>query len=120
MATAAGQRDVAVAHGLPDELRRSRAMLAETQQLARIGSWEWDIAANVLTWSDELFRIYGLEPQSFQPSAASFAELVPSDDGEAISAGIDQAMPHRTDPSRNRPTPARITGLRPTVSASLA
>jgi hypothetical protein len=42
---------------LLEELQRSRRMLAAAQQLACIGSWEWDVAAGVVTWSDELFRI---------------------------------------------------------------
>ncbi len=95
MATAAGQRDVAVAHGLPDELRRSRAMLAETQQLARIGSWEWDIAANVLTRSDELFRIYGLEPQSLEPTYEELLSRVHPEDRDVVDARNRQAFADR-------------------------
>jgi two-component system cell cycle sensor histidine kinase/response regulator CckA len=46
------------------KLRKREAQLAETQRLAHIGSFEWDILADEWTWSDELFRIFGLEPQS--------------------------------------------------------
>src|SRR4051812_40445535 len=40
------------------------ASLAEAQALTHLGSWEWDIATNKISWSDELYRIYGLKPQS--------------------------------------------------------
>ena len=44
------------------ELARTHAGLAEAQQLAHIGSWEWDVPANKVTWSEELYRLWGLEP----------------------------------------------------------
>ena len=37
--------------------------LAEAQALAHIGSWEWDIAGDRVTWSNELYRIYDLQPE---------------------------------------------------------
>src|SRR3954447_25099199 len=70
--------------GLLDELERSRRMLAEAQQLARIGSWEWDVAENRVTWTDELFRIYGYEPQAFEPSYETFLSHVHSDDRDSV------------------------------------
>ncbi len=44
------------------ELARTHAGLAEAQRLAHIGSWEWDVPANKVTWSEELYRLWGLEP----------------------------------------------------------
>jgi PAS domain S-box-containing protein len=50
---------------LSDErLKKSEAQLAEAQRVAHIGSFEWEIARNKCDWSDELYRILGLEPQS--------------------------------------------------------
>jgi diguanylate cyclase (GGDEF)-like protein/PAS domain S-box-containing protein len=69
-----------------DELRRTRDMLAEAQRLARLGSWEWDILNNEVSWSDELYRIYGLEPGQISPSYESFLERVHPDDREAVDA----------------------------------
>ncbi|MDB5085804.1 MAG: hypothetical protein JWN30_2690 [Bacilli bacterium] len=45
-----------------DKLRLSQKRLSHAQQIARLGSWELDIQTNTSHWSDELFRIYGLEP----------------------------------------------------------
>ena len=73
-------------------LRRSEARLSEAQQLARLGSWEWDVRANVVTWSDELFRIYGLEPQSISPSYEDFLERVHPDDRADVDARNHKAF----------------------------
>jgi PAS domain S-box-containing protein len=46
-----------------EELKlRTHAQLAEAQALARLGSWEWDIGSNRITWSEEMYRLYGVEP----------------------------------------------------------
>jgi diguanylate cyclase (GGDEF)-like protein/PAS domain S-box-containing protein len=77
---------------LVEELERSRRMLAEAQALARIGSWEWDVAANRVVWSDELFRIYGYEPGAFEPTYETFLAHVHADDREAVDARNHQAF----------------------------
>ena len=47
-----------------EALRRRERELAEAQSIAHIGSWTWDVVADVVSWSDELYRIRGLEPRS--------------------------------------------------------
>ena len=85
-------REIAERHRIEAALRRSEARLSEAQQLARVGSWEWDIRANVVTWSDELFRIYGLEPQSLSPSYEEFLERVHPDDRADVDARNHKAF----------------------------
>src|SRR4051812_33907918 len=46
-----------------EKLRRNESLLAEAQHLAHVGSWNWDIPEDVVTWSDEQFRIFGMEPR---------------------------------------------------------
>jgi diguanylate cyclase (GGDEF)-like protein/PAS domain S-box-containing protein len=77
-------RDVSERERVQVELRRTHDRLAEAQRLARLGSWEWDIPANEVTWSDELFRIYGLEPGEVVPSYEGFLERVHPDDRESV------------------------------------
>ena len=43
---------------------RLERQLDAAQQITHIGSWEWDLATGAVTWSDELYRIYGLAPRS--------------------------------------------------------
>ena len=45
-----------------ERLRHSEIQLAQAQRLAHIGSWDWDLRTNGVTWSDELYRIFGLQP----------------------------------------------------------
>ena len=60
--------DVTVRRKAENELRQSEARIAEAQRLARLGSWEWNVARNQVTWSEELFRIYALDPARHVPS----------------------------------------------------
>jgi PAS domain S-box-containing protein len=69
---------------LESELALSRRLLADAQQLARIGSWEWDLQTDVVTWSDELFRIYGLEPGAIELSYENFLGRVHPDDRASV------------------------------------
>ena len=50
------------------QLRVGELRLREAQRVAQVGSWEWDILRDEVWWSDELFRIYGLDPAAFRPS----------------------------------------------------
>ena len=65
--------------------------LNEAQRIAHLGSWEWDIATNRARWSDERFRIYGFEPQSFEPTYDSFISSVHPDDRGRVSAAVEEA-----------------------------
>ena len=69
---------------LEAELALTRRLLDDAQQLARIGSWEWDLASNVVTWSAELYRIYGYEPGGVEVSYERFLEHVHPDDRESV------------------------------------
>ena len=58
-----------------EKLRRSEAALRESQRLASVGSWEWDPALDVVTWSDELHRIAGHDPNLPAPTYAENSRL---------------------------------------------
>ena len=65
--------------------------LNEAQKLAHIGSWEWDIERNRVTWSDELYRIYGLEPQESEVTFESYLERIHPDDRDLVRENVEQA-----------------------------
>jgi PAS domain S-box-containing protein len=56
------------------------------QLLANMGDYDWHIPTDVNRWSDQLFRIYGHEPQSFNPSYETFLSLIHPEDRERIAA----------------------------------
>lgn len=62
------------------------------QALAHLGSWNWDIASGKEEWSDELYRIFGYEPQSREMTFDSFVSAVLPDDHDRVLASIDEAL----------------------------
>jgi diguanylate cyclase (GGDEF)-like protein/PAS domain S-box-containing protein len=73
-------------------LQHNQRMLAAAQQVAHVGNWEWDIAANKVTWSDELYRIYGLEPEQYAATFEAYLALVHPLDRERVRGIIDGAF----------------------------
>jgi PAS domain S-box-containing protein len=70
----------------------SERLLATAQQITHIGSWEWTLSTNQVVWSDELYRIYGLEPQSCGITFETFLARVHPDDREKISHSVSEAV----------------------------
>jgi PAS domain S-box-containing protein len=75
-----------------EKLEKSRSALNDARRVAHIGSWEWDILANQVTWSDELYRIYGLEPGSVDITYQAYMERVHPEDREPTGASIRAAL----------------------------
>ncbi len=69
----------------------SDASLAEAQRLARIGSWQWMPDANRWIWSDELYRIAGLEPRSLFPTQHDLLAMVDPTDRERVHTTLQRA-----------------------------
>src|SRR5689334_835946 len=59
-------------HHEVEELRLSEYRLGEAQRVGAMGSYDWHITSDTNSWSDELYRIYGTEPQSFNASYEKF------------------------------------------------
>jgi PAS domain S-box-containing protein len=85
-------RDVTHRRRAEDELRRREAQLARTQELAGLGSWEYEIGTDHVSWSDELYRIYGLEPQSVRITLQGFLERVHPEDRERVAGVVQQSL----------------------------
>ena len=77
------------------ELGRSEARLREAQEVARIGSWEWDIERNIVWWSEELYQIYGLDPDQFGASYEAFLERVHPEDRDLAHRTVQAALHDR-------------------------
>lgn len=83
---------------IESELRRSEAHLAASQRIAHLGSWELDLSnlsdinANPLSWSDEVFRIFGYEPGSIPVTNESFFKAVHPDDHQMILEAVRRAV----------------------------
>jgi diguanylate cyclase (GGDEF)-like protein/PAS domain S-box-containing protein len=79
-----------------EELRRNQSMLARTESVAQIGSWEWDVAADIVTWSDELFHFFQRNPADEAPSFAAHSELYYPEDMQRLVAAVGAAINNGT------------------------
>jgi diguanylate cyclase (GGDEF)-like protein/PAS domain S-box-containing protein len=75
-----------------DEARRSTQRLIEAQRISGVGSYDFEIATNTNVWSDQLYRIYGREPQSFNASYEVFLSMLHPDDREHVVAVHQHAL----------------------------
>jgi PAS domain S-box-containing protein len=84
-----------------EALHRSQVMLTRTERIAHIGSWEWDISTDKVTWSEELFRIFQLDPDEKVPSWAEHSALYHPEDMErlrhAVEASVADGTPYEQE-----------------------
>lgn len=85
-------RDITIRKKIEETITNKTALLEEAQQLAHIGSWEWDIRANKIEWSDELFRIFGLRPQEFEASYENYLTYIHPEDKEHVNSTVQEAI----------------------------
>jgi PAS domain S-box-containing protein len=83
--------DVTVARHVEAKLRRQREQLSEAQAIAHVGSFVWDFASNTLRGSDELYRIYGVEPCT-TIAPGELLERVHPEDADLVRRTIDDAV----------------------------
>ena len=69
---------------LEQRLRRIEQLMVDTQGVAHLGIWEWDVTEPTATWSDELYRIYGLTPDTYTPSYENYLAMVHPDDRQRV------------------------------------
>ncbi len=70
----------------------SERQLREAQEVGGIGSWVWDIVNDKITWTDQLYRIYGLEPQQFPATFEAYMERIHPDDVELAQGVVQKAF----------------------------
>ena len=74
------------------ELEKNRRNLAEAQRIAQMGSWEWDVQRNIVTWSEEMYRIYGYDPKEYLPAYHNSYKRVHPDDRDRARSMIRRAI----------------------------
>jgi len=73
-------------------VQQRTALLEEAQHIACLGNWSWDVPSGVITWSDEIYRIFGHEVHAFEPSYEKFIAALHPDDIERIKESERRAF----------------------------
>ena len=69
---------------LMEKLHHSENLLRQAQKVGNLGNWRWDVKTDELTWSDELYHIYGYEPRSFAPTCDNFFQVLLEEDYDKL------------------------------------
>ena len=85
-------RDITERRRIEEALIARELRLKEAQAIAHLGSWEWDIINNEIAWSDELYRVFGLEPQQFAGTYEAFLERIHPGDRELVGSLIANSL----------------------------
>src|SRR5665647_1509865 len=73
-------------------LKESENGLAEAQRMAHIGNWDWNLVTNKVYWSDETYRIFGLNPQEFGATYDAFLSYVNPEDRKYLENANKEAL----------------------------
>jgi len=85
-------RDITNRKAADEALRESQIRMIRAQEIAHLGSWELDLLNNRLSWSDEVYRIFGLQPQEFGATYEAFLQAVHPEDREAVDAAYSGSL----------------------------
>src|SRR3989338_7696847 len=77
------------------ELQHNQYLLNEAQRMGRLGSWELDLLSGELRWSDEVYRIFELDPARFSPSYENFLNVIHPDDRDRVNQVYTQSLKNR-------------------------
>jgi PAS domain S-box-containing protein len=89
------------------ELQQREKELTEAQRVAHIGNWTWDVETGNMTWSDELYRIFGRDPAQFAPHIRSYPQILTAESlarrNAAAQRTIETGTPYELDLEIIRP-----------------
>ena len=75
-----------------ERLKRSQSLMVDAQNVAHLGTWEWSVGQPTVTWSPELYRIYGVTPLEYTPTYAGYMAKIHPADRERVSAIMSRAL----------------------------
>ncbi len=84
--------DITERNRMVEELKQRDALYKQSQQLTHIGNWTWDVRTDTITWSDEMYRIYGLEPQAETITFDRFLSFLHPEDRKKRLTQIEQTL----------------------------
>ena len=88
-------RDISERKQMEDALSKSRQILTEAQRIAHVGSWELNLVDNKLNWSNEIFRIFEIDPAQFCATYEAFLNVVHPHDRAAVERAYADSLASR-------------------------
>ncbi len=88
----ASNRDVTERMQAEAKLRESEERLKEAQYISHLGSWELDLATGKLEWSDEIFRLFEIDPKNFSATYEGFLNAIHPDDRDAVNSAYSRSL----------------------------
>jgi diguanylate cyclase (GGDEF)-like protein/PAS domain S-box-containing protein len=85
-------RDISRRKRIENELQHNQDLLNAAQQLGHLGSWERDLLSGELRWSDEVYRIFELDPAQFKPSYENFLDVIHPDDRDRVNQAYVRSL----------------------------
>lgn len=85
-------QDITERKTVETELLHNRDRLVQAQAMAHLGHWEWDVINDHISWSEELYRIFGVSPETFTPTFGGFLLLLHPDDREQVTKAVRQTL----------------------------
>ena len=89
-------RDISEQVRAEEKLIKSERDLAAAQKISRVGSWEMDLKSNKLSWSDETYRIFELDPEKQDAGYQTFIDIVHPDDRDFVNRAYRDSVNHKT------------------------
>jgi PAS domain S-box-containing protein len=112
-----------------EALRQSEAILAQSHEVGGIGAWEWDFEEHRAWWSPQMYRLFGVDPDAFEPTRSAIRELVVESDWDAYVAvarraaeegrAEDMSLRIRRPDGAVRELQGRVIGFRDTTGRSI-
>ena len=83
-------RDITKRKRAEDELKKKEHLLSESQRIGHIGSWHYELGNQQLTWTDEMYHVYGVSPDNFNLNLESFLNLIHPEDKQLMQVWLQE------------------------------
>ncbi|MBF0155346.1 MAG: response regulator, partial [Magnetococcales bacterium] len=92
-------------------LEEAKQSLVMAQKIANLGNWDWNIEKNTLSWSEQIYRIFDVEPNAFEATYEAFLRFVHPDDRDKVEEAVQKSLDHLENTYKMRHRIVRSDGV---------